>query len=222
VKACRRSTVIARLGVRGIAALTIVSCRSSMFEKIKTIPGAPGIGNGVMAEQRDNSGADSGRRSHDNREQLIANAVAAYVDLQLRGEAVDTDAYCRAYPELDPELRAQILALDELDTVLLPSRSPRVSNSLQGAELPERLSGHKILSEIGRGGMGRVLLALDERLGRKVAVKTLNPRYADNPKLRARFMSEARALARLSHPNVVRIYNLGGSGASLVLQSSRL
>jgi len=165
-----------------------------------------------MTEQGDNSaGADPGRQPYRDREQLIANAVAAYVDLQLQGEAVDTDAYCRAYPELDPELRAQILALDELDTVLLPSETPGAGQPPKAAELPERLSGHKILGEIGRGGMGRVLLALDERLGRKVAVKTLNPRYADNPKLRARFMSEARALARLSHPNVVRIYNLGSA-----------
>ncbi len=164
-----------------------------------------------MTEQLDNSaGEDSGRQPDGDREQLIANAVAAYVDLQIRGEAVDTDAYCRAYPELDPELRVQILALDELDTALLPSGAHHVSQSHQDAELPERLSGNKILGEIGRGGMGRVLLALDERLGRKVAVKTLNPRYADNPKLRARFMHEARALARLGHPNVVRIYNLGG------------
>jgi serine/threonine protein kinase len=44
---------------------------------------------------------------------------------------------------------------------------------------------------------------------RKVAVKTLSPRYAGNPKLRERFMREARALARLDHPNIVRIYNLG-------------
>lgn len=76
-------------------------------------------------------------------------------------------------------------------------------------ELPERLSGHKILGLIGAGGMGRVLLAFDERLGRKVAIKTLSRRYRSNSHLRLRFMQEARAMARLSHPNVARIYNLG-------------
>ena len=80
---------------------------------------------------------------------------------------------------------------------------------LDPAALPERLSGHRIATEIGSGGMGRVLLATDEALGRKVAIKTLAPRYADNPVLRARFMAEARAMARLSHPNIVRIYSLG-------------
>ena len=75
--------------------------------------------------------------------------------------------------------------------------------------MPERLSGHKIVSEIGAGGMGRVLLAMDEALGRKVAIKTLAPRYAGDAGLRARFMDEARAMARVNHPNVARIYSLG-------------
>ncbi len=142
-------------------------------------------------------------RREAEREQLLANLVARYADSRLRGEAEDPESYCRAYPDLEPELRAQIEALDELDTMLLPEEiSPP-------AEMPDQLSGMRIVGEIGRGGMGRVLLADDERLGRKVAVKTLNPRYADNARLRSRFMSEARALARLSHPNVVRIYNLG-------------
>jgi serine/threonine protein kinase len=162
-----------------------------------------------MTNQRDNSGDDSSRQSQLEREQLIANAVAAYLDLQLRGGSIDADSYCRAHPELDPELHVQLIALGEFDTALLSGDALHVSQSARNTELPERLSSHRILGEIGQGGMGRVLLALDERLGRKVAVKTLNLRYADNPKLRARFMHEARALARLSHPNVVRIYNLG-------------
>ena len=62
------------------------------------------------------------------------------------------------------------------------------------------------------GGMGRVLLAVDHALGRKVAIKTLAPRYADDAQLQARFMGEARAPARVSHPHIVRIYNLGPAG----------
>ncbi len=58
--------------------------------------------------------------------------------------------------------------------------------------------------------MGRVFRAVDERLERPVAIKTLAPQYNSNTVIRDRFMSEARALARLSHPNVVRIYGLGG------------
>jgi serine/threonine protein kinase len=157
-------------------------------------------------EELDDTQAGQAIPSDIDREQLIANAVAAYHDLLLQGETVDPDAYCRDYPELEPELREQLLALDEIDTELTRGETP---GGAMAPELPERLSGHRILGVIGAGGMGRVLLAFDEKLGRNVAVKTLSPRYAGNPKLRERFMREARALARLDHPNIVRIYNLG-------------
>ncbi|HET7842326.1 MAG TPA: serine/threonine-protein kinase, partial [Terriglobia bacterium] len=57
--------------------------------------------------------------------------------------------------------------------------------------------------------MGRVLLAFDEALQRKVAIKVLSSRFQEYPALRERFMQEARAMARLIHPNIVRIYSLG-------------
>jgi serine/threonine protein kinase len=160
-------------------------------------------------KEPDDTQADPAVPSAIDREQLIANAVAAYHDLLLQGEAIDPDAYCSDYLELDPELREQLLALDEIDTALEQSETPR---GHMAPELPERLSGHKILGVIGAGGMGRVFLAFDEKLGRKVAIKTLSPRYAGNTILRERFMREARALARLDHPNIVRIYNLGDEG----------
>ena len=57
--------------------------------------------------------------------------------------------------------------------------------------------------------MGRVLLAFDEALDRKVAIKVLGERFRHDSTLRNRFMQEARAMAQLSHPNIVRIYSLG-------------
>jgi serine/threonine protein kinase len=77
--------------------------------------------------------------------------------------------------------------------------------------LPERLSGHKVLGEIGAGGMGRVLLGFDERLNRKVAIKILGGRYRTEESVKTRFMHEARALAQISHPNIVHIFSLGPS-----------
>lgn len=74
------------------------------------------------------------------------------------------------------------------------------------------LSGHPIISEIGRGGMGSVWLARDEELNRPVAIKTLHPELVSNDGVRTRFLQEARALAMMNHPNIVRIYNLGPAG----------
>src|SRR5215211_4920426 len=63
---------------------------------------------------------------------------------------------------------------------------------------------------IGRGGMGQIYLAEDRELGRKVAVKVLDDRFASNEQLRQRFKREALTAARLSgHPHVVTIYDVG-------------
>ena len=59
---------------------------------------------------------------------------------------------------------------------------------------------------IGRGGMGAVFKALDPPLGRVVAVKVIDPRFAADPVTRARFAREARAMAAVSHPHVVPVY----------------
>jgi hypothetical protein len=136
------------------------------------------------------SSEGTGSRGTDSeREQLLAEVLADLLD--------------RKVTETIPaELAGEWSALAEIDRAVDP------------AALPERLSGHKIVAEIGSGGMGRVLLAVDHALGRKVAIKTLAPRYADDAQLQARFMGEARALARVSHPHIVRIYNLGPAGES--------
>jgi predicted Ser/Thr protein kinase len=60
--------------------------------------------------------------------------------------------------------------------------------------------------ELGRGGMGIVLLARDERLDRPVALKVLPPDLAGNRETRERFLREARMAAQLSHPNIVPVY----------------
>lgn len=67
---------------------------------------------------------------------------------------------------------------------------------------------YRLLEQLGRGGMGVVWRADDERLERVVALKVLHPWVADDPELRERFEREASALARLSHPSVVRLYDV--------------
>ncbi len=67
------------------------------------------------------------------------------------------------------------------------------------------IGGHiRILSALGQGGMGDVYAGMDERLGRRVAVKTI--RADHSPNARERFLREARALSALDHPNICRIF----------------
>jgi tRNA A-37 threonylcarbamoyl transferase component Bud32/tetratricopeptide (TPR) repeat protein len=68
---------------------------------------------------------------------------------------------------------------------------------------------YRLLHRIGEGGMGSVYAAYDEHLERKIAVKLIRPSRLDNAELRERTLREARALARLSHPNVVHVYEAG-------------
>ena len=144
----------------------------------------------------------------EGREQLVANALAEFLDLLSRGETLDIEGFCRAHADLEPDLRLALETLEGIEGMLQPA-APPLQDRDPKAELPARLSGHKILSEIGSGGMGRVFLAMDERLGREVAIKELSPRFRDNPLLRERFMQEARAMAKLTHPHIAHIYSLG-------------
>ena len=76
-----------------------------------------------------------------------------------------------------------------------------------------RFGDYEILAPIGAGGMGEVYRGRDTRLGREVAVKVLPEPFANDPDRRARFEREARAVAALSHPNILAIHDYGTHGA---------
>ncbi|MEM9589331.1 MAG: serine/threonine-protein kinase, partial [Planctomycetota bacterium] len=76
-------------------------------------------------------------------------------------------------------------------------------------EMDERFVNLEVLEMIGQGGMGAVYRARQSMLGREVAVKVLSPRISNDPAFEKRFAREARALAQLSHPGIVTIYDFG-------------
>ncbi len=77
---------------------------------------------------------------------------------------------------------------------------------------PTRIGRFEILEELGRGGHGIVLLAYDPTLKRQVALKVPRPELLANRQMRERFVREANAAARLTHPAIVQIYELGDAG----------
>ena len=79
----------------------------------------------------------------------------------------------------------------------------------QGADELGRLGQYRILEILGKGGMGIVFSAEDVDLRRKVALKTMIPALAANPKSRERFLREARAAAAIEHEHIVTIYQVG-------------
>lgn len=83
--------------------------------------------------------------------------------------------------------------------------------------LPEHIRRFRILSELGHGAMGRVYLAEDPRIGRKIALKVLSPRQiadGEEDELRERFLQEARAAGRLIHPGIVAVFDADTDPAS--------
>ena len=76
-------------------------------------------------------------------------------------------------------------------------------------ELSGRIGKYDILRPLGKGAMGQVYLAEDVRLKRKVALKVMVAGIADDPELKARFEREAKAVAKMTHPNVVTVFDLG-------------
>lgn len=71
---------------------------------------------------------------------------------------------------------------------------------------------YRVVEKLGSGGMADVYKAVDEVLGRTVAVKVLHPQYATEPSFVARFRQEAQAAANLSHPSIVNMYDWGREG----------
>ncbi|HEX9186651.1 MAG TPA: protein kinase, partial [Vicinamibacteria bacterium] len=85
-----------------------------------------------------------------------------------------------------------------------------------------RVGPYEILALLGRGGMGEVYRARDERLARDVALKVLHDGVAADPARLRRFEQEAKAAGSLNHPNVVAVYDTGGCEGSPYIVSEML
>jgi len=80
-----------------------------------------------------------------------------------------------------------------------------------------RLGPYEIKSAIGAGGMGEVYKARDTRLDRDIAIKVLSPEVSTDPERRARFAREAQTVARLSHPNICPLFDVGDYEGTMFL-----
>ncbi len=89
---------------------------------------------------------------------------------------------------------------------------------MEPAAIPERIGRYRVLGELGRGAMGRVYVAYDPNLERRVALKVMSPAAGEDPEeeeeLRQRFLLEARAAGRLAHPGIVAVHDADSDPAS--------
>ncbi len=153
--------------------------------------------------------------SETERNDLKLAEILARVADQSPTERPALEELTSAYPELAEDLRklwGTAMLVDALaqhsqqDTT--PLMTPRVILDVQP---PQELGDFELLEEIGRGGMGIVYRARQKSLGRDVAVKLISQGAQASPLEKARFQAEVAAAARLEHPNIVPIYEVGES-----------
>jgi serine/threonine protein kinase/tetratricopeptide (TPR) repeat protein len=129
------------------------------------------------------------------------------------GERPSIEEYALKYPELGEEIRALLPALVELE--LNQSPGGTATGSAQGpveqvaGAAPRLLGDYLVLREVGRGGMGIVYEAVQQSLGRHVALKVLPQHCLAGSSHLERFQLEARAAARLHHTNIVPVFGVG-------------
>jgi hypothetical protein len=154
--------------------------------------------------------------------QLIARLAAEWRERVQRGERPQLEEYTTKYPEQAGEIRdlfSAVVMIEDLKEgpvdLTGPFQTGPVKSAEDGGRRLERIGDFRILREVGRGGMGIVYEAVQESLGRRVALKVLpaHPALLSglDPQQQKRFQREAKAAARLHHTNIVPVYGVGES-----------
>ena len=144
---------------------------------------------------------DSDPTLRDSRDLLLDNIYHEIVLREGRGETPVLDEYQHRFPDLSEDLRIQFEVHVGLGRTGGKPRRKR-------ERLPA-VPGYTVAKRIGRGGMGVVYKARQKDLGREVAIKVIRDWAAADPDELVRFRHEAEAVARVNHPKVVQIHQVG-------------
>jgi len=128
-------------------------------------------------------------------------AFEQFLELRRRGDPVDPAEFAARFPDHEADL---LLALDALLTL----EESRSDEEPDGA-IPARIASYRVVRRIGRGGMGVVLEAVEEPLGRRVALKILPPEQLESAVARERFRREAKLASQLDHSGIATIFGAG-------------
>jgi tetratricopeptide (TPR) repeat protein len=160
-------------------------------------------------------------------EDQLASWIIGHHDSLASGDRPPVTAPVLLPQELLPRAERARACLDLLERVM-PRKKPgtpgdRTPNALpmalDRAEMAESIGRIRLVRELGRGGFGIVFLAEDPTLRRQVALKVPYAQTLGDPELRKRFVWEAEAAAKLSHPNIVSVLEAGEAGAVLYIAS---
>lgn len=143
---------------------------------------------------------------------LIERIAEEILERQRAGQKPTVEEYCLAYPEHAQDLRSFLPALLLVEGLKSGSQESGLHDAVpkSHADLQhQQIGNYRILSELGRGGMGIVYEAEQQSLGRRVALKILLNHVASDEQAKQRFESEARSAARMHHTNIVPVFEVG-------------
>src|SRR5260370_40280317 len=139
----------------------------------------------------------------------IEELAEQFLECYRRGERPEVADFTRQSPERSEEIHDLFAALVLMEEAATREPASDGTPLDESAGPPvERLGHYRILREVGRGGMGIVYEAVQEQLGRFVALKVLPPEHAGKPIYRVRFEREARSAARLPHTNTLPVVDV--------------
>jgi tetratricopeptide (TPR) repeat protein/tRNA A-37 threonylcarbamoyl transferase component Bud32 len=139
-------------------------------------------------------------------EERLQTVLLSFLDAERVGQAPSRQALLAQNPDLTGELSA---FLDDRDCFRKLAAAIPVVPFSRPLVVPKSIGNYEILGELGRGGMGVVYKARQAKLQRLVALKMVLDGALAGERELARFRSEAEAVARLQHPNIVQIYEVG-------------
>ena len=152
---------------------------------------------------------------HDTEHQrAIADVLSSLTERLQGGESIELSDVVERFPNYKDEL-TELWPLVMLTEMAGENASPidetaaAKENELTEKQLPTTFGDFELIEEIGRGGMGVVYRARQQSLGREVALKLILLDHLASDTDRARFYAEARAAAKLEHPHIVPVYDLG-------------
>jgi WD40 repeat protein len=136
-----------------------------------------------------------------------SGALEEYLAAAEAGRAPPREEFLARHPELADDLDACLGALHLIGQAAAGPRAPAARQPPEPA--PGTLGDFRLIREVGRGGMGIVYEAEQLSLGRRVALKVIRAGAPATAAERLRFRTEAEAAARLDHPNIVAVYEVG-------------